>query len=701
MRKKRYFLRNNGHLRDTNPIGGLLKDLKGIFFTLFKSLNISNTLTFALHKLNFAASFVNISMLKSSRPFHFPFRLLAFWLLFFVVFRLWFVLWFRSDWSAENPGSAWLSFWHALPLDFSFAAYLLAVPVILWQLGIAFGSRVYPFFEKSIFGFNVLVFSIFIFVFGANVFLYQEWQTPLNNRAVEYFKTPSALFDSMSLPFKLASFVIYSGFVWLMIWVYRKVVGVRIYLEKTSRWGLLVLPLWLGLLVLAIRGGTGVMPINESAVYYSPHLFDNHAATNPGWSLCHSLIETRSTVNRFAVMEDSVAKKQARNIFLRADADVSFQFLRPAFSNNPPFRKPNVVFLILESHTAQVVEELGGEAGVCPNMSSLIREGILFENIYGSGYRTDQGIISILAGYPAQPDQSIILLEDKANKLPSIPKTLKEKGYSTAFLYGGELTFANLGLWLTNQRFDKILSERNFENAEKTQRWGVDDGILLQRTVQEINGMREPFFTTAMTLSLHPPYDVPFQSKWSANSDREKFLNSAAFVDHAIGTFFKSAEQQPWFANTIFVLVADHGASQPGGVGMDRPQSRRIPLIIYGKPLNDEWRGQRVGVFGNHHDIPGMLQAILKLGYDGSAGIQGLWSRNLFQVEVAERIENETLGFAYYTNENGLGWATAKGKGFYEFGSKEWRIFEGKLDSMDRRNAQAYLQTLYNDFLAK
>jgi len=638
-------------------------------------------------------------MLKSLHPFFFPFRLLAFWLSFFVVFRLWFVLWFRSDWSAENPDSAWLSFWHALPLDFSFAAYLMALPVILWQFGIAFGSRTYAFFEKSIFGFNGLVFSIFIFVFGANVFLYQEWQTPLNNRAVEYFKTPTALLDSMSLPFKLVSLALYASFVWLMIWAYKKVVGARIYLEKTSRWSLLALPLWLGLLVLAIRGGTGVMPINESAVYYSPHLFDNHAATNPGWSLCHSLIETRSTVNRYAVLEDSVAQKGFEHL-TGADLDcnnAAFQFFDPSDST-----AHNLVFLILESHTALVIEELGGEPGVCPNMSRLIREGILFKNIYGSGYRTDQGIISILAGYPAQPDQSIILLEDKAAKLPSIPKILKDSGYSTLFLYGGELTFANLGLWLTNQRFDKIISERDFSSAEKTQRWGVDDGILLQHTLQEINKMRPPFFATAMTLSLHPPYDVPFQSKWSANNDREKFLNSAAFVDHAIGEFFKSAEQRPWYANTIFVLVADHGASQPGGLGMDRPESRHIPLIIFGKPM--VVNGRKVAVFGNHHDIPATVLGLMHKAPQAREFIP--WSQDLFIKVLPSGIPGEDWqkyaeGFAYYTNENGLGWATPHGKGFYEFGSKEWRIFEGKLDSVDRMNAQAYLQTLYNDFLSK
>lgn len=640
-------------------------------------------------------------MLKNLKSSLFPFRLLAFWLLFFVVFRLWFVLWFHSEWSAEHPANAWWSFWHALPLDLSFAAYLMAVPILLWQFGMLVGSRSYPFFEKSIWGFNVVVFSIFIFVFGANVFIYEEWQTPLNNRAVEYFKTPRALLDSMSLPFKLVCFGLYAGFLWLVIKGYRKIVGAKPLLDNPSRWGILALPLWLGLLVLAIRGGLGVMPINESAVYFSPHLFDNHAATNPGWSLGHSLVETRSTENRFAFMEDSLALQ--RKLGLMSD---NIGHLNVKYTHFDTLAKSplNLVFLILESHTAMVIEELGGEKGVCPNMSRLIREGILFENIYGSGYRTDQGIVSVLAGYPAQPDQSIILLEDKAAKLASIPKKLKQNGYSTAFLYGGELTFANLGLWLTNQKFDKIIAERDFTKAEKTQRWGVDDHILLQRTVQEINQLREPFFTTAMTLSLHPPYDVPFQSKWTGSTDREKFLNSAAFVDHALGDFFKSAEQQPWYANTLFVLVADHGASQPRGLGMDWPESRHVPLIVFGKPLLEPWKGNKISVFGNHHDIPATILGML--GRSPFSEEQFQWSQDLFAKELAKAIPGKDAkrfseGQAYYTNENGLGWATVRGKGFYGFGSKEWRIFEGELDSLDRANAQAYLQTLYMDFLAK
>lgn len=171
---------------------------------------------------------------------------------------------------------------------------------------------------------------------------------------------------------------------------------------------------------------------------------------------------------------------------------------------------------------------------------------------------------------------------------------IKSKRVFHRFFYGEtQADLSSIGSSLSNQGFEKIFSEKNFSSAEKTQRWGVDDHILLQRAVLEINQLRQPFFATAMTLSLHPPYDVPCQSQWKGGADREKFLNSAAFADHAIGTFFTSAEQQPWYDNTLFVLVADHGSSQPGGVGLDNPVSRHIPLIVFGKPLAAPFRGEK------------------------------------------------------------------------------------------------------------
>lgn len=628
----------------------------------------------------------------------FPLRLLAFWLLFFGIFRLWFIGWFHAEWPAEQPATVWQSLWYAWPLDVSTAGYLMALPVLLWFGGLGAGIRWQSLANRLIGGINGLFIGILVLVFGANIFIYEEWHTLLNNRALEYLSTPRAMLDSMTLPFKIVCVGLYGVFVWLMWRLYRLLVGTDHYEARPSRWATLALPLHTGLLFLAIRGGLGVIPINESAVYYSPHLFNNHAATNAIWNLIHSMLEVRSTTNHYRFMDDREAQDRTGILLGQNTSLVSLR--RDFFAKPDSVPSLNIVFLILESHTAQVIEELGGEAGVCPNLSRLIREGILFENIYGSGYRTDQGLVSVLGGYPAQPDQSIVLQTDKAAKLNSLPRILHSRGYTTAFFYGGELTFANIGVWLANQRFGTIVSEKDFERAEKTQRWGVDDHILLQRAVQEIGNLKEPFFATAMTLSLHPPYDVPFQSRWQGQSEREKFLNSAAFADYAIGEYFKTAEQKTWYDRTLFVLVADHGSRSPGGVGLDDPQSRHIPLVIFGKPLDAKWRNRRVGVYGNHHDIPATVLGMWDLRDSTLA-----WSRNLWDFDALVNgypsAVNQRFESAYYTNETGLGWANSRGKGFYAFGSGEWHIFQGQLDSTAREDAKAYLQTLYDDFLTK
>ena len=578
--------------------------------------------------------------------------------------------------------------------------YLLLLPVLFWFIGLLIGKIAYPFSNSLISGFNFLVITAFVFIFGANIFIYEEWHTPLNHRAVDYLSTPRALLDSMSFGFKLVAVGLFVGGVWLVWKSYKWLVGKELYPETISRWFFLALPVWVGLLALAIRGGLGVMPINESAVYYSVHAFNNHAATNTAWYLAHSQLETRSTENHYRFMPDNEAAGQVDFLMRNGHPDIAYSMnlLEP----RPDSTRLNVVFIIMESMTAQVVEELGGEKGVCPNLSRLIREGILFENIYGSGYRTDQGIVSVLGGYPAQPDQSIVLLSDKAEKIRSLPRILYEQGYSTAFFYGGELTFANIGVWLRNQKMEVIRSEPDFPSADKTQRWGVDDYKLLQHSIQEINQLRPPFLATAMTLSLHPPFDVPYQSKWqNGGTEGHMFLHSAAFADYAIGEFFKTAEQQAWYNNTLFVLVADHGASHPSGAGMDDPRSRHIPLILFGKPINKEWAGKKVDVFGNHHDIPATVLHTIS----GKSVTDFLWSRDLWDLNgVTNAYPNEAnrkLDFAYYTNENGLGWATRQGAGFYYFDNKQWHWWRGQLDSTAQNQAKAYLQTLYEDFLQK
>ena len=574
-------------------------------------------------------------------------RLGVFWLLFFAFFRVWFILWFPEEWQGRPP---WPALWEALPLDLSMAGYLLIIPVLLWFAGAIARPSVRRWCIRLIDGYHASVLIVFVFLFGSNIFLYQEWHTPLNNRALLYFQMPGALLNSISLAFAAGGLMIYVVCLGLSWWTYRRLAGPVLTYDREVPWHLAWLPVQAFCLVLAIRGGLGVMPINESAVYYSPYLFDNHAATNSAWHLLHSMIEIRSTENHYRFMDQELAREKTEALFLPDTGTLPIH----SWLQRPQAGRPNIVIILMESMTAQVVEELGGEPGVCPNLSRLAAEGLSFNRCYGSGYRTDQGLVAVLGGFPAQPDQSIVLLQDKAAKLPSIPKMLKKEGYSTAFFYGGELTFANIGVWLPNQQFETIVSKEDFPASDATQRWGVDDLRIFQKTVATLNQLPEPFFANVLTLSLHTPFDVPYTSRWTGTTEREKFLNSAAFADYAIGEFFKQARQMPWYANTLFVLVADHGHHDPNGVRMDDPRSRQVPLIFTGSLISPDWRGRRIETIGNHHDIPATI--LDEIGFSSDAFS---WSRDL--------LSPGAKSFAYYTNENGLGWVAPSGIAFYQF----------------------------------
>ena len=615
------------------------------------------------------------------QPWRFVLRLLGFWLLFFAFFRIWFILWLHAEWTLDQR--PWTALWQGLPLDLSFAGYLLAVPISLWLIGSVFNASIQRFCMRINHGFNLGILTILVFLFGANIFIYEEWHTPLNNRALEYLRTPGAMLDSMSFIFKLGSIAAYVGLTWVWWRIYRHIAGKMIFTPTPSVLNLAWLPVFGGLLVLTIRGGLGKMPINESAVYYSSYPFNNHVATNAAWHMIHSLVETRSTENHYRFFDDETARAITTMLLHgegRSQATESWLRLNPE-------RPPNVVFILMESMTAQLIEELQGEKGICPNLGKLAREGILFERVYSSGYRTDQGLVAVLGGFPAQPDQSVVLLEDKASKLPSVPKALKASGYSTAFFYGGQLTFANIGVWLRNQQFETIISGSDFKKSARTQRWGADDKNLFEKAAKVLNETKEPFFATALTLSLHTPYDVPGSGDLTGKPEREKFLNCAVFADAAIGQFFEQAAQQPWFDNTLFVLVADHGHAQPNGVGMDHPWARQVPLILAGPLIDPDWRGRQVKKLGNHHDIPATVLTAMGISPDGF-----FWSKNLCSAESPD--------FAYYSNENGLGWISPEGPGFFDFSKRTWQNWaETGPDSTQQQAAKAYLQTLYNDFL--
>ncbi|MBP6334407.1 MAG: sulfatase-like hydrolase/transferase [Bacteroidia bacterium] len=574
-----------------------------------------------------------------------------------------------------------MTFIHGARMDISVICYFLTLPVLVVFL-LPLKPALYLYQKLNIYH-RILILLLTILL-ASNVLVFHFWGNLINFRALSYLADPVQMLHSLSSLQLIAVFVCLAILIFLSWVVFKKTCSLPVYNEtKISPFQRIVAILSLSfLMVTGIRGGWQLIPMNQSTVAFSGNNFLNQSALNPAWHLAYEIKNARLLDgNPFHKMEDSVAEALVKELFVNA-SDTFPQILK--------FQKPNIVVIILESHTADVVGSQGGEKNVSPFLDTMISEGLLFSSVLSSGSRTDQGIVSILNGWPATPYHSIMRSTEKSAKLPSLPKDFKAKGYQTSFYYGGESNFSNLNLYLIGQTFDLIKEMKDFDDNTPRGKWGVFDEYVFERQASELSQTSQPFFSVLMTLSNHEPFDIPGTPRFPGSSEADRFKSAAAYTDDCLRRYINSVKQQPWYDNTLFIVVADHGHRLPYYKDEVFPNTKLIPLLFYGNVLNPDYHGKRITKQGGHHDIPGTL--LPQLNMDASAYH---WSKNLLNAG--------TRNFSYYQIEYVMGWVQEEDYFVFSYPKKDFLV--DSIQTVSERDAllqlgQAFIQKLYGEYLA-
>ena len=547
--------------------------------------------------------------------------------------------------AAKLPVATLLAtFWYGLRLDASAAAYVCLIPFLLLVLG-SLCTRL-PV-RGLLVGYSAAVGLLLAVLMTADLELYHAWGFRLDDTPLQYLDSPQEMAASASsapLGMLLAALLGFVGLGWLL---YKRVAG-----------GLGPLPAWFGrgraalagllylaLLVIPLRGGTQQIPINQSDVYFSRTAFANHAALNAPWNLMSALLLRNEEHPPKPFMPDSTARRLVAGLYplavgAPALTDSTTHLLREA--------RPNVLFIILESFTSKFVGSVGGEKGVTPVLDSLARTGVLFDNVYAAGDRSQKGLVSLLSGYPNQPTTSIIKFPRKTEQLPHLCRSLAAAGYRSHYYYGGELAFANMKSYLQTAGYEHLTERADFAQADQNSKWGAHDGVLFDRMLADLRQQPTPFFVTAFTLSSHEPFDVPMKTHFPGGDEVSRFRNSVYYTDQELGRFLRAARREPWYAHTLLVLVADHGHVQPGNSSNQSPDKFRIPLLLAGGALRPDARGRVVHAVASQTDVAATLLRQLNL-----SATRYVWSRDL----LAPR----PRPFAYYCFNNGFGAVSARG----------------------------------------
>lgn len=614
--------------------------------------------------------------------------LIAFWFCLFFVNRIVFYCCVSS--LLDAPFSLILqSFYHALRLDMSMIGYFVLLPVVLALIYFLIRKK-FPLAVADV------LTCIFIVVYNMAAFgeacLYREWKSKLSMQALEHFINPSEVFKSASLGLTVLFFSLTIIFSWLYIRIYLRAVSFKKFISVQPMPVLHLLTgtffLLLGgaaICIISIRGGLQQIPIQSSDSFFCNTPIINDAAVNPGWNIAFSIMEyeMHNKENPYKDFPQAEADRITRSLYTVAK-DTTRHFLTTD--------RPNIVFILLESWSANCVKSFGGD-NYAPFMDSLSRQGILFSKLYPAGYVSDQGIAAVLSGYPGISRIAVINQNSKSVPLPCINQDLKKQGYQSGFVFGGDLNYGNIRSYIFNKKFDVVREDRDFESGIPRGKLGIQDGDMATQYVQLLNAAKAPFVYAWFTLSSHMPYDFPGEKKQLENVENE-YTNSVMYSDASLRKFFAEAKKQPWYANTLFVLVADHSHASHKNHSVYDAEYHRIPLVFFGDVIQPEFRGKKMENVYSQLDITYSLLKQMNLQAESK---QYVWSKDMFNPY--------TRPFAFYCSFSGSGFITNEGFVGYQHQVKEliFNTVEANKPLSDSlvMSGKAFQQSVYEDYRLK
>lgn len=342
------------------------------------------------------------------------------------------------------------------------------------------------------------------------------------------------------------------------------------------------------LLVCGLWGGGPPRKPDMKSATFSNDGFINQLTLNPVHTWFDSYFEFDINIVSDEVARQNVQKALGIEQFSQPDTALSPILRKHTFPGKP--RKMNVVLILMESMSANRMGIFGSPDNLTPGLDKLARKSVFFDNCFSSGIHTNCGIYSSLYGMPVMMMQHPMMNGISEQKpFTGLPVSLQDAGYRTRFFCTHPKTFDNLDIFLEKNGIEHISDQNDYPQEVLANSWGVGDESLMEHALHQLDSMNSsdkehPFFATLLTITTHPPYTLPAFTQFKPKNT-DPVLATYEYADWAISSFIDSCASKPWYKETIFVLVGDHGANVADYVN-DVPLSyNHIPLIIHAPGL--------------------------------------------------------------------------------------------------------------------
>jgi len=346
---------------------------------------------------------------------------------------------------------------------------------------------------------------------------------------------------------------------------------------------------------------------------------------------------------------------------------------RPIAETAPGRRPLSVLMVVMESVGTRYLEVYGAQYRDTPNMVRLAQRGVRFDRFYAARPATSSAMAALFCSIFPNMGWESISHETRDTAIPGIAQALAARGYRTAFIHEGSLSYDGEAEFLAHHGFAEIYDKRVDVDVP------CDVSLLNAAANWLRKDTSRPFFLVLWTKDTHYPYFAAQNNDYGVKDVMlNRYLNAIHSSDHLIGSLAENLKAMGISDDTLLVVTGDHG--EAFGEHSQRihdftvyEEEVHVPLLMVSPRLFQTPR--EIEAPGEEVDLPVTLLKLI--GYPVPAQWQG---RDLF--------EKPRDGRVYLSaNAGNFAWGLIDGEKKYVFDeNRNLQIYDLASDPLEKRN---------------
>lgn len=562
---------------------------------------------------------------------------------------------YNRELMGDTPASTFVeAFYNGMRFDLRVVVYA-CIPLLLALFSVrAMAAR------RALRGWLTGFASLTLFLALTELDFYREFHQRLNSLVFQYFQEdPQTVMSMLWNGFPVGRYLLaWALATWLLAKLFK---GLDLFTRPAQpgllssaaphslpwHWRWLTLLLCLLISVVAARGHLRQgPPLRWGDAYTTDSMFANQLGLNGTLTLYTAAANTFGSHRDNAwkaTLNDEDALKAVREMLLTphdqlVDADsaaIRRNFTPPAEGTLPI---KNVVVILMESFAGHFVGALGSPLNITPHFDKLAKEGLLFKRFFSNGTHTHQGMFATMACFPNLPSfEYLMRTPEGGHKFSGLPQLLSPRGFDNLYVYNGNFQWDNQSGFFSNQGMTNFIGREDFVNPVfMDPTWGVSDQDMFDRGALELeqNYASKPFYALLQTLSNHTPYALPTDlpvERVSGQGSTDEHLTAMRYSDWALGQFFEKARKAPYFKETLFVIVGDHGFGTHEQLTEMDLHRFNVPLLLIAPGIQEKF-GSSSEVVGTQIDVVPTI-----MGRLGGEVRHQCWGRDLLNLPEGDR----------------------------------------------------------------